>query len=252
MMISMQNKNIYITIISVAVLLAVWEAASLAAGSSQLLPDPFSTLKATVSLFCRKGFLSIVGTTILRGLAGFAIAAAAGILLGIVGGMKKGLDTFFKPWVVVIRSTPVVAIVLLAIIWLEENSVPVFIGILTMFPIIYLNIVKGIRSVDLKTVEMARFYGIHGVRLVREVHLPAIAPFVFSGVSTAVGIGWRAIIVGEVLSLPEYGIGTVMRSAQTFLQVDVLIAWTLVTILAGAIFEWLVGFAEKKIVKWRG
>ena len=106
-------------------------------------------------------------------------------------------------------------------------------------------------SVPRKTVEMARFYGIPRARMVREVYLPAIAPFVVSGISSAVGIGWRAIVVGEVLSQPQYGIGTVMHSAQTFLQVDLLIAWTVVAILLGAVFEWLIRLAERLLIKWR-
>lgn len=248
---SMPNRKTYITILSVAILLTVWECASLVAGSAQLLPGPLSTMKSAALILLGKDFLSTAGATVLRGIAGFAAAAAAGILLGIAGGMKSALHTLFRPWIVVIRSTPVVAVVLLAIIWLDENSVPVFIAFMTMFPIIYLNVVEGIRNVDRKNVEMACFYGIHGWKLLREVHLPAIAPFLFSGLSTAAGIGWRAVVVGEVLSLPQYGIGTAMRSAQTFLQVDVLIAWTFVTILIGAIFEWLTGVAEKNTIKWK-
>ena len=58
-------------------------------------------------------------------------------------------------------------------------------------------------------------------------------------------------MVGEVLSQPRYGLGTVMHSAQTFLQVEVLIAWTFVAILLGALFEWLIRLAERLIIKWR-
>ena len=120
-----------------------------------------------------------------------------------------------------------------------------------MFPMIYINIVDGIRSVDGQLVEMARFYGVERSRMVREVYLPAISPFLVSGISSAVGIGWRAIVVGEVLSQPRYGIGTVMHSAQTFLQVDILIAWTFVAIVLGALFEWIIRLAEKRILKWK-
>lgn len=247
---SLSNRNTVISASSVALLIVLWELASLMMGSDQILPGPWTTLCATLKLFTEKEFIKIVGSTVLRGLAGFAIAVAAGVLTGILGGLSSTFHAFMKPWVVVIRSTPVVAFVLLALIWMNSNSVPVFIGILTMFPMVYLNMVEGIRSVDPKMVEMARFYKVGGGRLVREVYLPAIEPFAVSGISSAVGIGWRAIVVGEVLSVPQYGIGTVMHSAQTFLQVDLLIAWTLVTILFGALFERLIRLLERKI-SWR-
>lgn len=159
--------------------------------------------------------------------------------------MNRGVDAFLKPWVVVIRSAPVVAFVLLAVIWFSPDAVPVIIGTLVMFPIIYLNTVEGIGGVDADMVEMARFYGVGGVRLLKELYLPAIRPFLSSGVSNAVGIGWRAVVVGEVLSQPQWGIGTVMRSAQTFLQVDILIAWTLVTVVIGALFDKLIRYGYR-------
>lgn len=223
----------------------LWEGASLLAGSGQLLPGPWQTLKSTAALFCNLSFLKVVGSTVLRAAAGFVIAALSGLLLGIAGGMNRGVDAFLKPWVVVIRSAPVVAFVLLAVIWFSPDAVPVIIGTLVMFPIIYLNTVEGIGGVDADMVEMARFYGVGGVRLLKELYLPAIRPFLSSGVSNAVGIGWRAVVVGEVLSQPQWGIGTVMRSAQTFLQVDILIAWTLVTVVIGALFDKLIRYGYR-------
>ncbi|MBO4571354.1 MAG: ABC transporter permease [Bacteroidales bacterium] len=248
---SSSNRNLTIAAVSVTVLFALWSLAAGRVGSEHILPGPWQTLVATVQLFGEKSFLAVVGHTLLRGLIGFAIAVAAGLGLGIAGGLSDGVNAFMRPWVVIMRSTPVVAFILLALIWFKNDSVPVFIGILTMFPMVYINIVDGIRSVDGKIVEMARFYGIERPRMVREVYLPAIAPFVVSGISSAVGIGWRAIVVGEVLSQPRYGIGTVMHSAQTFLQVDILIAWTFVAIVLGALFEWIIRLAEKRILKWK-
>lgn len=243
---SANKKRIY-GAASVALLILLWEVASLIVASDHILPGPWATLLATLRLFTTKPFLTVVGSTVLRGLAGFSIAVVGGVLTGIAGGLSDAFHAFMKPWIVVLRSTPVVAFVLLALIWFDSGSVPVFIGILTMFPMVYLNIVEGIRSVDPKIVEMASFYNVGRRRLVREVYLPSIEPFAVSGISSAVGIGWRAIVVGEVLSVPQYGIGTVMHSAQTFLQVDVLIAWTLVTILFGALFERLIRFIDSRL-----
>ena len=244
---SLSNRKYICGAASVALLIAVWEAASLMMGSEHILPGPWTTFVATLKLFTEGSFLHVVFATVLRGLAGFAVALAAGVLAGIAGGLNDTFNDFMRPWIIVIRSTPVVAFVLLALIWFDSDTVPVFIGILTMFPLVYLNIVEGIRSVDQGIVEMAVFYKVKGCRLLREVYLPSIGPFAVSGISSAVGIGWRAIVVGEVLSVPQYGIGTVMHSAQTFLQVDVLIAWTLVTVLFGALFERIIRLVQTKI-----
>jgi NitT/TauT family transport system permease protein len=120
-----------------------------------------------------------------------------------------------------------------------------------MFPFICTNVVDGIRSVDKDLIEMARFYRIGKRRIISEVYIPAIMPFIISGASSAMGIGWRAIIIGEVLSQPQYGIGTRMQSAQTFLNVDAVIAWTLIAVLISYGFEKIIRWGERKIVTWK-
>ena len=232
-------------------MLALWEVAALRIGSEQIMPGPWATLLATIRLFAEKDFLLVVGNTLLRGLIGFAIALVLGIGLGIWAGVNEKFEAFLKPWIVVMRSIPVVAFILLALIWLKSGSVPVFIGILTMFPMICTNVIEGIHNVDGKLVEMAQFYHISNERIIREVYVPAIAPFVVSGISSAFGIGWRAIVIGEVLSQPEFGIGSRMHTAQSFLNVDVLIAWTLIAILISFLVEKLIRWGEKKCIKWK-
>ena len=247
----MNKKYRHIGLISIIVMLAIWEVAAIRINSEQIMPGPWATLSATLKLFAEKDFLLVVGNTLFRGLIGFAIALILGIGLGIWAGINEKFEAFLKPWIVVMRSIPVVAFILLALIWFKSGSVPVFIGILTMFPMICTNVIEGIRNVDGKLVEMAKFYQISDKRIIREVYVPAIAPFVVSGISSAFGIGWRAIVIGEVLSQPKFGIGSRMHAAQSFLNVDVLIAWTLIAILISFLFEKTIRWSEKNLIKWK-
>ena len=235
---------------SVALMLLFWELASIRIGSPQIMPGPWETLSAAAGLLVDSDFLLIVGSTLLRGLAGFVIASALGIVLGVLGGLNKGFEAFMTPWVVVMRSTPVVAFVLLALIWFSQSTA-VFIGIITMFPMVFTNIVEGMRNVDDDLVEMARFYEVRRSDIIMKVYLPSILPYMISGLSSASGIGWRAIIIGEVLSQPRYGIGGSMQLAQMQMNVDVLIAWTFIAVIIGFVFEKIIRFVEKKAIKGR-
>jgi len=241
------TKNIII-IISVAVLLLLWEVASLSIGSEQIMPGPWATLVATAELLVQKDFIFVVLSTIFRGVVSFIIAHILGVSLGIIAGLHEGFGAFMKPWIVVMRSTPVVAFVLLALIWFSKSTA-IFIGVLTMFPIIFTNIVTGIRNVDAKLIAMAKFYKVRQRNIIRNVYIPSIAPFMVSGISSAVGIGWRAIIVGEVLSQPRFGIGGSLQLAQMQMNVEVLIAWTIIAVLLGALFEKIIRLIENVTIK---
>lgn len=232
-------------------MLLVWKLLSMHFDSDFVIPSPEKTLLATLKLFTDASFLSIAGSTVARGLTGFIISLVLGIGTGIVTGINPYVDAFLRPVLVTIRSIPVISIILLALIWFNPGSVPVFIGLLTMFPFITTNVSDGIKSIDRDLVDMAAFYRVSRERIVRELYIPAIMPFIVSGASSALGIGWRAIIIGEVLSQPEYGIGTMMQTAQTFLNIDAVIAWTIIAVLISYGFEKTIRWIEGRFINWR-
>lgn len=245
------TKNHYIGFASVLSILAVWKILALYFNSSFIVPHPEDTFLTVIRLIGSRDFLLVAGATIVRGSIGFVISAILGISVGIVAGISRGFNAFINPVLVTIRSTPVISLILLALIWFSSGMVPVFIGMLTMFPFICTNVVDGIRSVDRRLIEMAKFYKVGSRKIITGVYIPAILPFIISGASSAMGIGWRAIIIGEVLSQPRFGIGTTMQSAQTFLNVDVVIAWTLIAVLISYFFEKIIRWSEHKIVIWK-
>ena len=246
------TKKQYLGFASVALMLVVWQLLAIYFDSDFIMPSPGKTFLTVTKLFTDPDFISVVSMTILRGLAGFFISAFLGLALGVIAGMSPGFNAFLSPVLITVRSVPVIALILLALIWFSPGSVPVFIAFLTMFPFICTNVIDGIRSVDKDIIEMARFYRISRRRIISEVYIPAIMPFIISGASSAMGIGWRAIIIGEVLSQPKYGIGTMMQAQQTYLNVDAVIAWTIIAVLISYGFEKLIRWSERKIVVWTG
>lgn len=139
-------KKHYPGIISVIAMLLIWKLLALYFNSALIVPHPERTLITMLRLFTDVDFLGIAGSTILRGTAGFIISALLGILIGIVSGIRPRFYAFFRPVLVTIRSVPVIALALLALIWFRPGFVPVFIAMLTMFPFICTNVIDGIRK----------------------------------------------------------------------------------------------------------
>lgn len=248
---SSPNKNKFLLLCSVLALVGVWWIASLLAASPLLLPSPPRAFEGLIKIVRSPHFFPSVLSTIVRGLAGFLISVVLGTVIGVLSGLRPSIHVFLKPLLVTVRSTPVISIILLGLIWFDTGTVPVFIGFLVMFPIIATNVTEGIKSVDPGLVEMARLFNVKPLRILTRVYFPAITPFFLSGASSAMGIGWKAVIACEVLSQPHFAIGTGMQNAQTYLLVSEVVAWTLLAIFLGYIFETLIGQLEKKLVKWR-
>ncbi len=245
------TKNRLISITGILLLFLVWKVISILAGSEQIFPSPEKTLIAVIRFFEKDDICISILYTISRGLSGFVISFLLAFFIGIPSGLNRSVYLLVHPFLVVVRSTPVISLILLSIIWLGNERVPVLIAILTMFPIMATNIIDGIRNVDISLIEMGRIYGISKKRIVQEISIPSIIPFLTSGISSAMGFGWRAIIIGEVLAQPRFGIGTQMQNSQIYLQVSELIAWTFIAIIISYIFEWILRTIEKGIIKWK-
>ncbi len=245
------TKDRAMAAVSFIVIIFVWKVISHAAASELLIPAPEKTFFVLVKLVSSEEFLLTVWFTVLRGLLGFLLSLAAGLMTGIAAGLNKTFDVMIRPVLVAVRATPVISIILLALIWLATDLVPVFIGFLVMYPIISTNVTEGVRSVDRELVEMAKTYRVRTLRIIRELYIPAISPFITGGISNAAGIGWKAVIASEVLSQPRFAIGTQMHNSQSYLMVAELVAWTVIAVFLSYIFEVLIRFVEKRTIVWR-
>jgi len=119
------------------------------------------------------------------------------------------------------------------------------------FPIVCTNVKEGINNIDKRLVDMAVIYKIKKRRIISEIYLPSIVPFLTAAVSTSFGIGWKVVIAAEVLSQPKYAVGTSLQDSKLYLNIDEVFAWTIVAILIGYLFEKIIRFIEKKALKWK-
>jgi NitT/TauT family transport system permease protein len=244
-------RNRIITAAAIALLLLAWYLGSRATENDFILPGPGKVLKEMGGLLLLPDFYFNLLVTILRGLLGFLISLVLASLLGFAAGIWSPFRYAVYPLLTALRSTPVISFILLALIWVGSDRVPVFIAFLTMFPILCSSILDGIKNTDRELIIMAHSFRVPQTRVFTGIFLPSIAPFFFSGLTSAMGFGWRAIIIGEVLSQPILGIGSRMKDAQNYLQVSTLIAWTVFAILISSLFELLARKLEKKVLHWK-
>ncbi|MFO8063487.1 MAG: ABC transporter permease [Spirochaetota bacterium] len=228
----------YLSIAAAAlVLVAVWKLVSVLVGLEMILPSPEATLGRFMEIAVTPSFGASVSATVARGLSGFGIAAGAGLLFGGAAGLRPTVQNVLQPAVTIIRSTPVVAFILIALIWFDTAFVPVFVTVLMTFPVIYENIVEGIRAVDRRLVELCRAYRVGNRRMWFRLYLPSLFPFLASAGRTALGLTWKVVVAAEVLSIPELGVGSELQEARVMLETPRVFAWTAVAILLSALTD---------------
>ncbi|MBV7273594.1 ABC transporter permease subunit [Clostridium sp. PL3] len=215
----------------------IWELCSLFVNKPILLPSPTEVSKILILLMIKASFWKSIFTSISNVIFGLFISISIGIVIGVAAGLNKFFEEFLEPLIVCVKSTPVMSIVILALVWFKSSHVAIFTAILVCFPIIYTNVLQGIKSVDIQLIQMAKVYNVKGIYIIKDIYLPSIKNFIISGVLMCLGLGWKVTVTSEVLSMPRYSIGLNLLNAKATLETAELFAWTIVVVLLSFIFE---------------
>jgi sulfonate transport system permease protein len=149
-----------------------------------------------------------------------------------------------------LRNVPHLAMIPLVILWfgIDEEAKLFLVAVGVFFPI-YLNTYHGVRTVDAGLVEMARVYGVRGLRLFLTVILPGALPSILVGLRYALGIMWLTLIVAETISASS-GIGYMTMNAREFLQTDVVVLGILIYALLGKLADLAARWLERRWLAW--
>lgn len=240
-------KRTVLTCLSVLLIPVAWQLLSWQMAQPQLIPSFPDLMRALLRVVSSPGFLVSIGTTLLRACAGLLLSLAAASITAFLLNRSEGIRFLFMPWLSLLRSVPVISFILLALIFLNPEMIPLLIAFLTMYPLLTENLLKGLMNRRDSWKILARQFHLNAWNRLFQINYPQLKPYLFSGLASAVGFGWRAIIMGEVLSQCVDGIGKRMKEAQVFIDVPELIAWTLVAI----VLSWLTDKLISRLSDWQ-
>src|SRR5262249_7908842 len=222
------------------------------AGRASVRPARAGVLAGVVRL-SQSGALPInLVTPLLRVLAGFALAVLLGVPGGLLLGSNRALGTFFEPILPVLNTVSSAIWAIFAVIWFGLSpATPIFVVLMTAFPLIVTNVWQGTQAVNADYVELAQALRLSRPKNLVKIYLPSILPYFFSGARLAFGFGWRVSLVAETLGASS-GVGYRLRQASDLIQTDQVFAWTIVQIVMMLVIE--IGMLqplERRLFRWR-
>ncbi len=231
--------------VAVILWICIWQILSMIINKELLMPSPYVTFRTLVSLMSDSSFYTALLYSLFRIIIGFLIAVLLAFSLGVLSGLSKNAEILLSPFITIIRSTPVMSFIILAIIWFSYNLAPLVVNLIMCFPPVYDNVVKGIKNTDKKLLYMAKVYQVKPFKIFTGIYLGSVKPFLAAGMNTALGLAFRVAVAAEVLANPRYGIGTRLLQAKYNLETSEVFAWTLMILVLSYIFEYIF----KKIVE---
>ena len=222
---------------AVLVWLAVWQLGAMAIDQKIILVSPIDVLARLVKLLPTMGFWQTIAYSLLRITLGFLLGVAAGTVFAALSARFRRVEELLAPALLAIRSIPVASFIILALILFSSRNLAVLISFLIVLPIVYSNVLSGIRAADRGLLEMAQVFRIPAARRLRYVYLPQVMPYFQSACGSALGLSWKSGIAAEVIGMPDGSIGEQLQQAKIYLDTPDLFCWTLVIVLVSLAFE---------------
>jgi sulfonate transport system permease protein len=218
--------------------------------NSVILPAPLTVWNTFVALLTKGTLLTNLIVSLVRVLKGYLIAAALGILFGVLIGLFDHVRRITELLIQIIKPIPPIAWIPLVILWFGiGESGKVFLIFLGGFFTVLTNVVDGIRQVDPKLIEVSKMVETPFSKYIFQLIIPAALPNVFTGLRIGLSSSWMCVVAAELVSSTT-GLGYMIMNARQFGQTDVVIVGMLTIGVIGKLMETLLVQLEKTAIKW--
>ncbi|MFC4099508.1 ABC transporter permease [Paenibacillus xanthanilyticus] len=238
--------------IAILALAAIWEMVPrVGLVETAFLPPLSEVLQAWWGLLTSGELWTHTESSLIRSLAGFGIAIAAAIPLGLLIGWYKGLSELLTPVLELFRNTAALALlpVFTLILGIGETSKITLIVYACSWPIL-LNTISGVKNVDPLLIKSAKSMGLSPVKLFIKVILPAAVPTIFTGVRLA-GAGSILVLIAAEMVGAKAGLGYLINYAQFNFQAPEMYAGIISISLIGLLFNQGLVTLEKRFTAWK-
>jgi NitT/TauT family transport system permease protein len=183
-------------------------------------------------------------------LVGFAIGGTIGFVLAAIITQFPFVEKVVTPYILLLVTTPMLALVPLLILRFGFGSEPRIIAVaLASGPMVMINSATGFRRVDLAKIALARSFGANTFQIFTKIRIPMAMPMIIVGLMVGSIFGLLTTIGAEMVGGAE-GLGNRLTYYSALIRMPQFFAIILILAILGisiyVFFYWL----GKKWASW--
>ena len=212
---------------------------------------PTAILEAFWTILLNGELISAFLTSMEPFVIGMIISIVGGIAIGIAVGQWWFVERTLDPFINALYAIPRVALVPLIILWagLEVPGKVTILVSIAIFPVL-INTYSGIKDVRGSFLDIGRAFGATERQIFFKITMPAIVPFVMSGIRMSVGLAIIGMVVAEFFTAINGLGGLIVQYANVFATAELFVPIIVIGLMGVALTEFVM-YVERKISKWR-
>jgi NitT/TauT family transport system permease protein len=241
---------------ALAISLGLWQLVAISGWRpSYVLPGPVPVFAELGNQLVTGDFWKAVAITMTRGVVGFTIAAALGLVLGVLVARSRILRAAIGSLITGLQTMPSIAWFPLAILLfqLSEQAI-LFVILIGAVPSIANGVIGGVDYVPSLLVRAGRNVGASGLSLYRHVVLPAALPSIVTGLKQGWAFAWRSLLAGELMvSIANRpSLGQFLNQSRELSDTSYMIALMIAILTIGIAVDAVFSAFERGIRRRRG
>lgn len=226
-------------LISLAIVLLVWLIAAKSLDKPLVLPEPKEAFSELFVILGEKQTYEYGAFTVGRTFLSFIISTVTAFIFSIIGVLFKPFHKVLSPIVTVLRAAPTLPVIFLTVIWFDYSEVPVVIGFLIAFPLLYSSFYTALTGVDKNLVDMAKSFNVSKKNVIQYVYLPSIRRPCLESMKSVISLTLKVVVAGEITALTKKSLGLLFRIENLTYNISALLALTVFTVIISFILEGL-------------
>lgn len=160
--------------------------------------------------------------------------------------VRKWTFGFISPIIKIMRSVPFVSFSIFVLLIFGNEYSPYIIATLVIVPIMVDGLKGGLDQIDRNLTDELALLNVGFFKKMLFVYLPILFPTIVTLILQTFGLGFKVMVMGEYLSQTPISIGKELYNAKSYLDMDVLIAWTIMIVIITGIVEFVVNFIKNR------
>jgi NitT/TauT family transport system permease protein len=246
------HQRLILGIVGILMVLVPWETVvRLGMVKSVLISSPTAVAAKLIRELATGAIWDDLGATLFVWALGLALAAPAGILLGLAVGWYKRAAYVAMPILQLMYAAPKLAFIPMFILWFGLGlGFKVFVVFIGEIFFITLNTAAGVHATEGRFLAVARTYGASQALMFRTIVLPGSVPYIITGLRLACGQGIVGVVVAEFISSNQ-GIGFIISTAGATLNTSLVMVGVLLLATFGIVTTEVLRRVERHFEVWR-
>lgn len=230
--------------------LGIWLVLSVAISAPIILPGPISVIKKMSLLIIDDFFWILLANSFFRIIIGLTIGIILGLTLAILAFLNKYIEWIINPFINLIKTSPVAALIILLLIWFNANQISIVLVMLVVMPNIYLNVYNELLDQDKNIDQMLDVFNVSLLKRLKYYYAIKAFKSVYKSIPFAIGFAWKSGISGEIISQAKQTLGNQIYLSKVYLETDNLFAYIILLVFFASFFEKVIMLIIRRF-KWK-